>query len=231
MRSLGSITTLSVLSVLATPAMGDILIDHFQAPPGGVTLTDAAGGGAASTSTANAGILGGWRSTTIQATGTLSATVDINTPGLEDLLAISNKALTSSTTTLVYDANGAGLGDLDLTALGLTTFNFGLVFADADITLAVDLYDGATVASVTIPVSEIPADYNINFSDFTVVGGGDPFSSLDKIVITVSVPTAGDIVIHSFGFDGVVPETSTIVPVLGLLGIAGAQLYRRRRAA
>lgn len=225
----------TVLGVCALPALGEaLLIDLFDTPPGGVSLSDTAGGGSATALTTGAEIIGGWRAVSLTAAGVanLAATVDINVaPGV---LAISNGPGVSSVTGLTYDTDGAGLGGLDLLAGGLDSFQFDLILGDFASTLSVTLYDGATTAEAIIPLPTAPpaGSFTIPFVDFTVVGGGNPFASLDKIQISLTAPASADIIIDNFAFSGpgipVVPEGSAVVAGLGMLSLLGATLVRRR---
>lgn len=219
------------------PAMGEtLLIDDFDTPPGGVTLTDLPGGGSATALTASPAVIGGWRFVELAAAGLagLSASVDINV--VPDRMAISNGPGVSSVTTLSYDANGATLGDIDLLGAGLDSVQFNLDLSDFASTLSVTLYDGATTAEAVIPLPTAPpADlFAIPFADFTVVGGGNPFASLDKIKIVLSAPASADIIIHDFFFSGpgipTVPESSAVVAIVGLAGVAGATIACRRKS-
>ena len=194
-------------AALSTPAMGDLLIDHFNAPPPGETLIDLPGGGSATSLTADAGIIGGWRATTLTASG-------IGTPALAfinvvpDKLSIANSATSSSVTVITYDANGAGLGDLDLIGGGFDSVEFALEAGDFNTALKVNLYDGGTVstANIVLPTAPPTVSFHIPFASFTTLGAGNPFSSLDKIVLEFDAPVFADIVVHEFSFTGNIPE-------------------------
>jgi hypothetical protein len=105
-------------------------------------LTDVAGGGIVSALSADAGILGGWRLIELAAAGTGEANASINV--VPNALVVANDREASSQTTLEYDANGSGLGDLDIFGLGFDSFHFSLVEASLASTLSITLYDGAT---------------------------------------------------------------------------------------
>ncbi len=220
---------LAAVAALSTPAMGDLLIDHFNAPPPGETLIDLPGGGSASSLTADAAIIGGWRASTLTASGVGPALVFINV--VPDRLSIANSATSSSVTVVTYDANGAGLGDLDLVGGGFDSVEFALEASDFNTGLKVNLYDGGTVstANVLLPTSPPGVSFHIPFASFTTVGAGNPFGSLDKIVLEFDAPVFADILVNEFSFTGNIPEASSVMSVFGLLGVIGLCAHRRWR--
>lgn len=215
--------------VLAAPASAaPLLIDSFGAPPGGLTLTDLPGGGGAAALTADAGILGGWRSVELAASGAggvSQASVNV----VPNALALANDPGVASHTILTYDANASGLGNLDLfLGLGLDSFRLGLEFADLASSLAVTLYDGATIAQavISLPATLTPQSISVLFTDFTVIGAGNPFGSLDRIQVALNAPAGAEVILKQFEFaTGSVPEP----PAAMLFGVflLGVALSRR----
>jgi hypothetical protein len=227
-----SYVTLLAVTALGTPAIGALVVDPFNAPVGGLLLTDHSGGGSAFALTADAGILGGWRGVELTAGGLSGPSAQTGINLVPSRLAIANGPAVTSITQLTYDANGAGLGDIDLVGAGWNSIHFGIEYGDVASTMTAQLFDGATVAEVIIPLPKAPpaSSFYVPFTDFTTVGAGDPFGSLDRIVLTLNLPASADVIMTGFEFDSApaaVPDSGWPFAMLGLSAFTMAAIRRR----
>jgi hypothetical protein len=233
-------TSLAVLgfSVTATEAATVTrLIDNFNLPTPdetGVFLDRSAGHTfATETQTGLSNVVGGSREISMQyvSSGTSAsfpfATV---TPAPSGFLTISNDTGTAAVdtdTTIIWDRNGVGLGDLDYDSLDTPRFVIDLLGSSVPInttlTVIVETQGmGTTQAFQTITAGQNPfTPVIIPFSSFSQPGLlGNPFQS-------ISLQVTGDSG-HSIIIDQVFVEGETIVNpsvpepslAIGLLGIA-----------
>jgi hypothetical protein len=228
---------------LATPARADLVIDNFDVANtntilgSGTFLIRASPG----TSSFNSGphstndVIGGYRFASITTTaraGTLA--VDF---GDSNNLAFSLDSRSTGFATTTYNANGAGLGNVDLTQGGSNTFFlFVVVFSDAvgGKKLTVTINDGANVEShaVAIP-SNINVDQNflIPLNLWTVAD----LTSVDRIDLRIDSNAAGDLTLDFFGVTSPEPASLAMLGLGAVLsagyGIRGYGIRRKLRRA
>jgi hypothetical protein len=220
-----NLSALGAAGLLGVSAAGQPLIDAFSDPAGGSSLW----------ATPGPGILGGWRRGNITAAGpgSLAAAVAFN--DLPGLFSIENPVGASSVTEITYDGNGAGLGDIDLIGAGYGAIRFELESVANAASVTVRLYDGATVSFLTraLPEASSSMDFLLPFEDFGTGGPDDPFTSLDRIVLTFNASEEAVVVINQIDFvrtaASVVPEASSVVGMVGLVLVAGATVGLQRR--
>jgi hypothetical protein len=207
---------------LAVPASVQALtiIDDFDAPAGGLQLTDVAGGGSGSALTADAGILGNWRSVELATAGDGLANVLIHFAG-DGAFQLASSLLADAVATVTYDANGAGLG---ANLSGETSFRLQGVANDLAVTYTITVVSGAGTASLALST---PAGFtgNLDFA-FSSFAGSLDSASISSISLEIDGVAAADALIDAFV---AVPEPGTAA-VLGL-GISGLAWMGRRRPA
>jgi hypothetical protein len=219
-----------------TVARADLVIDNFNVAEtntifGSGTLLIRASPGTSSFTNAVAhsstDVIGGFRAASLTTTsGGGSLGIDF---GDSNNLSFSlNAPAATGFATLTYDANGAGLGGVDLTQGGANSFFlFFVIFSDAvggkSLTVTVD--DGTNVEShsVGIPANVVvPQNFLLPFSTFTVAD----LTSVESITLRLDSGAAGDLTIDFFGAAS--PEPSSMV-ILGLGAVLSAGYGLRRR--
>jgi len=216
----------ALLALAAIPARADLVIDDFGTSAQAASAT----GLGSATSTTAADVLGGFR--------TLNLTVDENPLNRTALASVDPStgyfiletgAAVSASGSIVYDADGAGLGGLDLAGYG-SQFTFDVVFGDPGLSLGITVVDTfgatATVSTTTVGLGLI----NFAFGDFT----GVDLSSVASLAVIYTAPEGADFALNFVGVTGdvppVVPEpASAALLCLGAVGSAAA--FRRRRKA
>jgi hypothetical protein len=231
---------IAVAATLATAAQADIIIDAFDVPAAGQGVGPLAWSGPTSgnnlaTGLPTTSVIGGSRDIAmalvpppVPGSGSSSANATFTT----GLLSIANSSQIDSMVTLSYNANGAGLA-ADLTDGGQAAgLEIGVGFADRATGIVMDVfaYSGAnytgSVASVTgVPVSNglIQAPF-VSFSNAGLLSN---VGSLQVVFRALSNNGGWDLDVDYIQ----VPETSTYAAGAALAGLAGWQVWRRRRAA
>lgn len=216
------------------------VIDDFVVPPGGQSVNIVGTGvSAPNTATGLAGVLGGSRTmqnTVFTSTFGLSSQVIVS-PLSPGTLSFSNDSGQDATATVLWDANGAGLGGVDLTSGGLLSkFQTKVLASDLNVGLRIDITETAAAGGsnafwsanlgpgVTF-VSELLAN-------FTGAASVD-FTQVNRIMLTLNGPLAQDSTIDLLEItssSSQVPEPVTAG--LGMMGLAALGLVaaRRRRA-
>lgn len=208
------------------------LIDNFNS--GGGSAQAGAGGADTDTSATAAGdALGDFRALAIPATTAVSGIGNLTlaaNPLASGLLSFSLDAQTSGSARLTWDANGAGLGGIDLTDAGAsTTFTFDILSIDQGlIDLIITVEDtGGNVASRTFSNAGVGQQQTL-FSAFTNFGGTD-FTIAERVSLEISGRDGSDVTldqIFTFGQITPVPEPSSLALCITALG--GIFMVRRR---
>lgn len=230
MKRFGLLATLALsLATFAGSAKADLVIDSFAA--GSVFLPRDTVGSANSTLTGLTGnVIGGTRNLTLNVTGNGQPgvtraldTVNITT----QRFSISNDDGVDSNSVLLYDANGAGLGGIDLGLFG-NQIAFNVLSIDTSVSITVDLVNGSGTATQTL--SNLSAGTAVfNFSSFT---NSAIARSVNAIRITFNTPQAADLSGTLLRVTGTpVPEPSSVVALgMGALMMGGFAVRRRRAA-
>jgi hypothetical protein len=205
-------------------------IDHFAQPNTGqaVSVTDT--GSAFNTTTGLAGVVGGSRTLQVDVTASAygQSSSLIVTPAAPGALSLSNDSGQNGVGTITWDANGAGLGGVDLTDGGnLSHLQATILASDLDLGFRVDITEtaatGGSTAFWSTNLGPGVSFVSQPLASFTNAGAVD-FTKVDKIVLTLSGPPAQD---ATLDLVEVAPEPAT----LGLLVLGGLALVRRRRSA
>jgi hypothetical protein len=202
-------------------AFAGLIIDPFTFPNPGVTI-DATG----TTEFEDDSILGRFRVVDFVQDDILDDVRVGLLGGTNPRFAVSNGSTSSSTATVTWDADGNGLGGLDLTAGG----NNSLYLADFGREQTVTLT--FTVNGTSSVVRSVDFDASplfVNFAEFSDPG---VFTSVNSIALEVGGDPDFDTSFREFGADfdpSAIPEPSAFA-LLGL-GCVGLLLCVRRRRA
>ncbi len=220
----GFIVGVSMVAALSVAGNANALvIDNFD---GGAQSVSAPGTNTVSYSAA----VGGFRTVNMASPGPLTATASV-IPGAAPLgiYAHSADALTPATSTITWDANGAGLGGVDFVeGLINNTFSFDIVSIDQgfiDLILTVE-----DTLSNSASYTFSGAGTGVQTVAFTNFSGID-FTSVNMLSLQVKGGAASDLTLDLFATTGeqpplTVPEPGVLLLLgAGLLGMAG---MRRR---
>lgn len=193
------ILALTFATVFSVGTAQAITIDDFD---GGAQSVSSPG----SDTVAYGGAIGGFRTVGISSVGPLGATAAIIAP--PGIYSHSADALTSATSVITWDGNGAGLGGVDLVE-GLTNnfFSFDILSIDQGLVVLTLTVDGVSqdLAGVGVGVQ------TVDFANFA----GVDFTSVDMISLTVTGDEASDLTLDSLNTSGdqappAVPEPASL---------------------
>ena len=217
--------------LMATGSVHALSIDTFDDP---FQIVTKAAPGPSVVGTAEA--VGGFREMEmLSVAGPLGATLAAD---VVDKLSLSNDALTGSVSAVTWNASGAGLGGVDLTDVGLSTF-MSMEIISIDVGL-IDIFmividTGGDVATKLISGAGVGI-FQTLFSDFTNFAATE-FDSVDEIRMEFTAGEASDLVldfVFSSGFippPPPIPEPSSLILLgMGVLGILGYGWKRRQKA-
>jgi len=188
-----------------------LVIDNFN---GGAQSVSAPG----SDTIAYIDAIGGFRTVDITKSGTLGATATVVAP--PGIYAHSADALTSATSTIIWDANGAGLGGVNLVeGLINNVFSFDILGIDqGDIDLILTIENTFSSSdSFTFSGAGIGTE-SVAFSSFS----GVDFTSVDSISLRIVGGVASDLTLDLLATTGDTPTPPvTSVPEPASLGTDG----------
>jgi len=152
-------------------------------------------------------------------------------------LSLGNDSGQNGVGTITWDANGAGLGGVDLTNGGTLPYLQSKILA-SDLDLGYSVYitetadEGGSTAFWTTNLGPGVSYVNELLANFTNSANVN-FEKVDKIVLTMSGPIAQDATLDLLEVTntrgGSVPEPLTLLGVFA--GVSGVGAYIRRRRA
>jgi hypothetical protein len=215
-------------------------IDHFTQPNTGQALSITGTGTQSNTTTGLVGVVGGSRTMQISVASSafgLSSSLNVNPAGV-GTLSLGNDSGQNGVGTITWDANGAGLGGVDITNGGLLPFVQATILAsDLNLGFRVDVTEtaaaGGSTAFWSTNLGPGVSFVNQALASFTNAGAVD-FTKVNKIVLTLSGPVAQDATIDLMevtNSPGGVPEPLTLLGVFAGMSGLGAYIRRRRASA
>lgn len=227
MKLIKIIGAVALLAAATSANAVPFVIDHFDAADNGFATEPS---GVVTTTTSDAGILGGSRTNNVSAPDNFDATSGQNitwtTGGAQDQLVVSNGAGVQGILNLVWDASGSGLNGgagVDISVGGLNNFiRVNVLSIDLTTTVSFTLVDAATNSFTTgAALFGGPGVFLVPLADFVGVDA----TQVTSIQMTLTGATAWDGV-----FDLI--ETGTNLPTpapVALLGLGLAALGLKRR--
>ena len=222
-----------LLFVAPTAQAALFIIDNFDTGAQQATQTNV---GTSSVSTVS-GLLtsdtvGAARSLQVQVTASDGLVSKLNGVTSVGRMLFSNDNGNTGIGTITWDANGAGLGGVDIVPDTNPFFQAWVHDSDLGVIMNIAITDtGNDTATYQASLASGAQFVNKALADFTNAGNVD-FNSVDKIVMTLSGPSAQDCSIDLVGITTTpAPEPTTMV-LLGIGGVCalGARYRRRSRA-
>lgn len=161
----------------------------------------------------------------VAVSGLGNLTVTAN-PGSSGILSFSLDSLTSGSVILTYNANGSGLGGVDLMGSNNSLFSLDILDIDQgsiDVTVGVTDTD-AESDSVTLSGAGVGT---VQFL-FSAFSPNIDFDSIEAITLEITGVNGSDLVLDNFEVNCQCPEPASVV-VWSLLGVVGLGIVRRRR--
>ena len=233
-RALGVLVAVAAILLLAGPSQAALfIIDNFDTGAQEASQTNI---GTSLVSTVSglltSDTIGGTRSLQVQVTASDGLDSKLNVLISTGRLSLSNDAGNTGLGTITWDANGAGLGGVDIVPDTNPFFQAWVHDSDLGVIMNIAITDtGNDTATYQASLASGAQFVNKALADFTNAGNVD-FNSVDKIVMTLSGPSAQDCSIDLVGITTTpAPEPTTMV-LLGIGGVCalGARYRRRSRA-
>jgi hypothetical protein len=246
------LTTAAFLAgAIATPAARAFTIDTFDNQTTELFLVGS--GTTSETDTGVTGAVGGARNVTLTESNGAFAVLGINDSNVFGFNATGSLYLTSTTNgdttgSILYDANGSGLGGVDLTESGfndrfrlavitgnnLRSNNSG-VDGSALTTVTLLLMDDqvtpeTATATVNFPTDSFTGAFDIAFSLFETDNPNIDLSSIDSIQISINIPESAPSQIEIDSFTATVPFNFQSTAGLVLVGaFFGGSYYLKKK--
>jgi len=234
-----TLTTIAVLAlclmfspmVYAGP-ITEFIIDNFTQPGTAYSVyrSDIGLSGVSTvTGLPTSDVVGGVRTMQINVTSTSGnySTLTVN-PAATGTLSFSNDSGQNSTAMITWDANGAGLGGVDITNGGtLLYLQADILASDLNLGFRVDITElggGGDTAYWSTSLGSGASVVNQALSGFTNAGAVD-FTEVNKIVLTLTGPVAQDGMLDVLKVTTPEPATMALL-AFGSLGL----LVRRKRS-
>jgi hypothetical protein len=227
----------ALAALLSVSSANALIIDDFTIGQADITLN-----GPSTSSLLISGpssnIIGGYRQTEVTMySGGSDAKTEVRVTSI-GVLDISNTTTAQSRTVLTWNANGAGLGNLDLLDFGSNGIFLAFPYAmDHALDLMFEVEDTGNSTSTFVKTYIAGSQGNDFFVPFSAFDSTTALSSADAIRMTIDSTTAGldatiDLVESRDAPPGSVPEPATMGLLgLGLLGLGLTRLKAKTRNA
>lgn len=227
----------ALAALFSVSSANALIIDDFLIGQSDITLNGQSSSSLLiSGSTSN--IIGGTRQTEVTMySGGLDAKTEVRVTST-GVLDISNTTTAQSRTMLTWDANGAGLGNLDLLDFGSNGIYLAFPYAmDHALDLLFEIEDTGNSISMFMKTYAAGSQGNDFFVPFSAFSDLAALSSADAIRMTIDSTTPGldatiDLIESRDAPPGSVPEPATMGLLgLGLLGLGLTRLKAKSRNA
>lgn len=223
------------LGMAAGSAQAKFIIDDFSAT---AHQASASAGGSDSSTELAASAVGGWRTLEVPDGVPVEGVGNVTLAAVPvaSALAFSSDALTRGSARVLWDANGAGLGGVDLTEGGVSPF-FSLTVGTLDvgsIAARVEIMDTlGNLAFIEGFANSQNTTIQVSLNDFQQGLGNSAdsdFSSVDEISIQVAGDFNSDATLIQVFTDSRIPTPLPGTALLLGLGLGAAGFAARRRS-
>lgn len=238
-KTIATLVVLTTLGVLApTIHAAPFTIDEFTQPGAGQAVSVTGVGSAFNTVTGLAGVVGGARTMQITVTTSsysLSSSANVTASGI-GTLSLGNDSGQNGVGMIIWDANGVGLGGVDLTNGGnlFPRLQSKILASDLNLGFSVDITEtaaeGGSTASWSTNLGSGAPSVNELLANFTNAANVN-FTKVDKIVLRLSGPSAQDATLDLLEVTNtLVPEpAAAVVLMLGGVALAARRRSRKQR--
>ncbi len=230
---------IGLLFLMVSPQQAQVIIDSFDDAPHSVVS-----GPATTPDTETGAMIGGFRTIEIgdpNKTAPTATSVSVDLLG-DNVLSHNQSISLGGSSQVTWDAGGAGLGGIDLTAGGQDRISlFISAFDDGEADLSITVEDTSMISASLLRADDIQIGIgwrDFFFSGFT--GGAVDFTSIDSIALTIDADPDADFAIDQIqtrGFGNAnggkavaTPEPSAfLLAALALTVGLGFTRFSRRR--
>jgi hypothetical protein len=220
---LARFSAVALVALVASQAQAALSIDGFN-------MTNQSQDGVGANTVAAVEAIGGFRTLEVVSItpGSLSATLAVGpVPAIG--LSLSNDTGESSVSQVVWDADGTGLGGVDLTQGGLIDNFFELAISSIDVGLVDLTLTVADTLGGLSSASMLGAGVGTETVSFASFVGDVDFTTVDSITLSIDSDENSDLSLDYLKVDGrVIPEPTSAL-VFSVLGLVGVCSLRRRR--